>query len=203
MKAHWWCMVPTSIAPLQKEIAAFNKDYPWAKVQYDVDTVANLYTKVVAESESGKYVDDVLGATPGLIVSLENGNFVVNYTNPMWNAMGVPKSSLLLPGSSPVDVEYYWDCLQHESRHRCRSAEKLDRFLGSPIWKGKIAMDSPNRLQAAGIVLSSLETVMGNASWTTLMQQIAANDPTLYSSGYEFAKRPDQWSSVYLNRDST
>jgi ABC-type Fe3+ transport system substrate-binding protein len=57
------------------------------------------------------------------------------------------------------------------------------QYLTNPIWNGKIVFDNPVTEGGAGLTLAEVEPAMGNATWTSIMTGIAANHPTITSSG--------------------
>ena len=51
--------------------------------------------------------------------------------------------------------------------------------LANPVYKGKIAFPPPSLLTGAGQLLYYLYKQLGNTTWTQLMKNMAANEPTL------------------------
>ena len=61
--------------------------------------------------------------------------------------------------------------------------------LTLPFFNGKIAIDDPKTNNVAGTLFAHLYPVLGNASWTALMNGIDANNPIMsQSAGESFGK---------------
>lgn len=162
-------------------IKQFMTDYPWAHVSSITLTSSDLYNRVVAENKAGKYNVDVISSNEGPIYTLLQNLTtpylipylpLLGYTNDtydpsgiwsptMVNVIGVAYNTNLV---SPADVPKTW------------------ADLANSKWNGKLTFDQPSRLTNGGTVFAFLYSVMGNATWTAFMKNIATSNPTIVSS---------------------
>ncbi|HZW56495.1 MAG TPA: extracellular solute-binding protein [Nitrososphaerales archaeon] len=161
---------------------AFQKQYPWAKVNFVALGGADVGTRALSEYTAGKVSADVLisgltqledaiqgGAVqPWIDPNLVTYGYTVNNSDPtgMWHP------GYVLPG-----VIIYNTNLVSASQ-----APKSYTDLASSTWKGKVVIQDPSLLGGVGATFSTLYPIMGNASWTQFMHNLAANSPVIVSS---------------------
>lgn len=169
-------------APLQ---TAFQKAYPWATVNMvNIGTAADLTSRVTAESKAGKVGSDVVFETlADTIANYVSQGYVQNFSNPVMTALHYSNTS--------YDQNGYWynfavipyGLLYNTNLVSASAAPKALTDLANPTWSGKMTYADPYRMSQSGTTFATYFYVMGNTSWTQLMNQIKANNPTYTSSG--------------------
>lgn len=158
---------------------AFVAQYPWAAgmITYDGKAPADIGTSALSEYRANKVTADVLIDTLGSMESALISGVAENYTNPMISLMNYsagtyePNGLWTIGYDIPIVVVYNKNLV--DSAHVPTAWQNLT----DSYWKGKIVLDDPKTLNVAGSVFAHLYPILGNASWTSLMQGIAANNP--------------------------
>lgn len=158
---------------------AFVNQYPWAAgmINYVGKSPADIATSALSEYRAGHVTADVLIDTLGSMISALVAGVAVNYTNPMISLMNYSAGTYDSNGlwtigfGIPIVVVYNKNLV--DAAHVPTTWQNLT----DSYWKGKIVLDDPKTLNVAGTLFAHLYPIMGNASWTTLMQGIAANNP--------------------------
>jgi len=170
---------------------AFVAQYPWAagKINYVGLSPSDIGTRALSEYTAGNVQADVLIDTLGSLTSALIGGVAENYTNPMIALMNYtagtyePHGQWTVGFGLPIVVAY--NTILVNSSMVPTSWQNLT----ASFWNGKMAIDDPKTLNVAGSLFAHLYPIMGNTSWTTLMQGIAANNPTkTQSAGESFTK---------------
>ncbi len=181
-KATFYSVIDTSDWPTMN--AVLMKDFPFMQVNFVGEDPQGTVNKVNSEYQAGHVVADVVQDSLALLVQLKTSGALQPYddyvmdmdnysssfvdTDHVWHAFVVAPLALLYNTNLVTDTS---------------TLPKTWSDLANPIWKNKIVMDNPNTLNVAGITFATLFPIMGNSSWTALMQGIAANDPVFVSSG--------------------
>jgi ABC-type Fe3+ transport system substrate-binding protein len=160
-------------------IPAFVAEYPWAAgmINYVGKSPADIATSALSEYKAGHVTADVLIDTLGSMISALVAGVAENYTNPMISIMNYSSGTYDANGlwtigfGIPIVVVYNKNLV--DASHVPTTWQNLT----DPYWSGKIVLDDPKTLNVAGTLFAHLYPIMGNASWTTLMQGIAANNP--------------------------
>jgi iron(III) transport system substrate-binding protein len=176
---------------IAKIIPAFVAQYPWAagKISYVGLSPSEIATRALSEYIAGHVQADLLIDTLGSMTSALQGGAAQNWTNPMISLMNYstgtyePNGQWTVGFGLPIVVAYN-TILVNSSM-----APTSWQNLTDPYWSGKIAIDDPKTLNVAGSLFAHLYPILGNASWTALMQGIAANNPIMtQSAGDSFTK---------------
>lgn len=164
---------------------AFLKLYPWAQVSYLGTSPGEGFTRLVSEYKAGQvkadvffmstYANHYLGYGEGALTTFVD-------RNPMIDLMGYPEGF-----KDPKNVSQVIYVLPNIIGYNTlavteANAPKNWQDLANSTWNGQIVMDRPSILNVAGSVFAMLYPGMGNSSWTSLMQGIAANNPILTNS---------------------
>jgi len=158
---------------------AFVAQYPWASgmIHYVGKSPSDIATSALSEYMAGHVTADLLIDTLGSMESALLAGVAQNYTNPMINLMNYStgtydSNGLWTIGFGLPIVVIYNTVLVSPSQ-----VPTDWQNLTNSMWNGKIVIDSPKTLNVAGSVFAHLYPILGNASWTTLMHGIAANNP--------------------------
>lgn len=170
-----------------KVIPAFEAQYPWAKgkLEYIGFSPAELSSRSLAEYKAGKVQADVLFNTLGSFMPALEGGVAEIWANPMISLMNYTKGTYdpenkWGPGYQlPIVIIYNTDIVSPAD------VPKSWEDLANPKWKGMIVFDDPKTLNVAGSLFAHLYPIMGETSWTALMQNIAANEPRRTRSASE------------------
>ena len=172
-------------------IPDFVEQYPWAtgKINYVGLSPSEISTRALSEYQAGHVQADVLINTLGTLTSVFVGGAAASYSNPMVALMNYSTGTYDPDGfwqvgfGIPIVVAY--NTILVDEAHVPTSWQNLT----DSYWNGKIAIDDPKTLNVAGSLFAHLYPVLGNASWTQLMQGIAANNPvTTESASQSYTK---------------
>lgn len=183
-KATFYSVIDTSDWPTMNTVLV--KDFPFMQVTFVGEDPQGTVNKVNSEYQAGHVTADVVQDSLALLVQLKTSGALQPY-NDYSMTMDNYSSSFVDPDNvwhafvvAPLALLYNTNLVTDTS-----TLPKTWSDLANPIWKGKIVMDQPKTLNVAGITFATLLPSMGNASWTSLMNGIAANDPVYVSSGSE------------------
>jgi iron(III) transport system substrate-binding protein len=162
-----------------KILPAFVAQYPWAagKINYVGLDPSTISSRALSEFQAGHVQADLLIDTLGSMESALLSGVAQSYTNPMISIMNYstgtydPDGLWTIGFGIPIVVVYNTALVP---------ANKVPtdwQNLTDSYWSGKIVIDDPKTLNVAGGVFAHLYPILGNASWTTLMHGIAANNP--------------------------
>jgi iron(III) transport system substrate-binding protein len=165
----------------------FNQDYPWAqgKVQFVALSAAQLSTRTISEFKANSVMADVVEGTIGPYYPNILAGAIQNYSSPLIPQLNYSKGDYDKNGAwtvvfqAPSDIVYNPKVLSQLNL----PAPTTWSDLANPIYKGHIDFQTGTNLATTGSVFYWLYTQLGNASWTQLMKNIAANSPTIASSG--------------------
>jgi len=160
------------------------KDFPFMNVNFVGLSPTDEVSKATTEFQAGHVVADVMQDSLALVYQIKAAGAVQPYTDYVMS-MDNYSSSFVDPDNvwhafvvAPLAVFYNTNLVKDTS-----TLPKSWTDLTNPIWKGKMAMDKPATLNVAGLVFATIEPGMGNATWTTFLKNIVANDPIYEASG--------------------
>lgn len=156
----------------------FMKVYPFAHIQVVGSLFAgNLYTRIAGEQAAGKYLVDIAGGCQSLMYPVLLANFTVPYANPElkdYPAGTTSPTNAWTPTFNVASViEYNTELVT------AANAPKSIADLANPAFKGMVTFNAPSGLEDDNALFTIPYQTMGNASWTTMMKAIAANNPVL------------------------
>ncbi len=165
----------------------FYQEYPWAqgKVAFVALSAAQLSTRTISEFKANAVQADVVEGTIGPFYPNVVAGAIQNFTSPEIAQLGYNTTDFDKNGAwsvlfwSPSDIVYNPTVLSAKGL----PVPKTWSDLGNPVYKGYIDFQTGTNLATTGSVFYWLYTQMGNASWTQLMQAIAANKPAIATSG--------------------
>ena len=165
----------------------FYQDYPWAqgKVQFVALSAAQLSTKTISEFQAKTVTADVVQGTIGPYFPNILAGAIQNYSSPLIPQLNYSKGDFDKNGAwtvvfqAPSDIVYNPKVLAQLNL----PVPTTWSDLANPVYKGHVDFQTATNLATTGSVFYWLYTQMGNASWTQLMKNIAANNPTIASSG--------------------
>ena len=170
---------------------AFELQYPWAAgmISYVGLSPSEIATRALSEYTAGHVQADVLVDTLGSLTSALIGGVAENYTNPMVRLMNYTAGTYETNGQWTVGFGLPIVVVYNTQLVATAKIPTSWQNLTDPYWSGKIALDDPKTLNVAGSVFAHLYPILGNASWTALMQGIKNNNPVLTTSaGTSFTK---------------
>lgn len=162
---------------------AFQQQYPWAHVTYDSLSGAQVGTKALSDFKAGSVTADVLISGLTQLEATIQGGAVQQWNDSAFlYSMGYT--------SSNVDPQGYWSpgyvlpgiIIYNKDLVSPSQVPTSYTDLANPIWKGKVVIQDPSSLGGVGATFSTLYPIMGNASFTTFMHNLAANNPVIVSS---------------------
>jgi len=166
---------------------AFEAQYPWAAgmISYVGFAPGEESTRVLSEYQSGHVQADVAICTMGSLTPALLGGASETWTNPMAALMNYssgtydPNGVWQIGFELPIILEY--------NTHLVNASMVPTTWqdLTNPYWNNKISIDDPKTNDVFGTLAAHLYPILGNASWTALMQGISANHPLLSESAGE------------------
>ncbi len=165
----------------------FYQEYPWAqgKIQFVALSAAQLSTKTISEFKANAVQADIVEGTIGPFYPNVVAGAIQNFTSPEIAQLNYNTTDFDKNGAwavlfwAPSDIVYNPTVLAAKNL----PIPKTWSDLGNPVYKGYIDFQTGTNLATTGSVFYWLYTQMGNASWTQLMKAIAANNPTIATSG--------------------
>lgn len=165
----------------------FYQEYPWAqgKVQFVALSAAQLSTKTISEFKANSVQADIVEGTIGPFYPNVVAGAIQNYTSPEVAQLNYNTTDFDKNGAwavlfwAPSDIVYNPTVLAAKNL----PVPKTWSDLGNPQYKGYLDFQTGTNLATTGSVFYWLYTQMGNSSWTQLMKSIAANNPTIATSG--------------------
>ena len=167
----------------QTMLAAFKHIYPWANVNYISLTTPEITSRVDSEYKAGKVTADIVAASLPSQLSLLNAGEIQNYSNPMVALMNYSKSEIDPAGYYFVYMAEQSCLIYNTKLVSPQQAPKSILDFTNPIWKGKIAMQNPATYSGSTSVILPVYYQQGNATFTSLINGLLANNPTITSSG--------------------
>ncbi len=165
---------PNQVFP--KIEAAMLASFPWFTINYVQLGFGDVASRALTEFDAGHVVADSIVDTRSDLQILEQNGALQAFDNPNIAIMN-------WTGSDQYQTSFYYDpALLIWNTNKITDNSTLPtswQQLADPQWKGQLAFDDPSTLNTAGPIFSSLEPSMGNASWTTLMKNIEANQPMI------------------------
>lgn len=163
---------------------AFEADYPWSTgmINYVGLPPYEISPRALSEYLAGHVQADVLINTLGSLMPALVGGVAENWTNPMITAMNYSNGTYDPNGQwdpgfgLPIVVVYNANLVPPSM------VPTTWDNLTDPPWNGKIVIDDPKTINVAASVFADLYPRLGNATWTQLMNGLAANHPILTTS---------------------
>jgi len=168
--------------------AAFLNAFPFAqgKVTFSSLSSATMTTDAISEYQTQKVQADVFQATMGVIVPIMQAGGVQNWTTDPVIQLSNYTTGSYDPEGAWVQVFSLIDGIEYNTQLLGGAGQPPIptgfSSLSNPAYSGKIAFQTATSISATAGAFYYLYTVMGNASWTTLMNGIAANKPIITSS---------------------
>lgn len=164
-------------------VTAFEKVYPWAQVNYVSLAASDLESRVSSEYSAGKVTADLLNLVPSVLTPLIKEGAVQPYCDPMVQLMNY--------SAGTYDTNCYWTewgsyynvIIYNTKLVNASDAPITLQDLANPKWSGKVAFQNPAVLSGSSSIFIGNYDNLGNASWVSLMNSIAANKPIVTSSG--------------------
>jgi iron(III) transport system substrate-binding protein len=160
----------------------FLKLYPWATINYVGLGSGEALSRFVSEYQAGHVACGVYVGSTGAVETARKSGAIETYLNPMVDLMAYPNGSYDPSGTwTPI---YTLPVVLLYNTNLVSSSDVPTSYndLADPKWNGKLVFDSPAILNAAGPLFAHLYTILGNASWTTLMNGIKNNNPIILES---------------------
>jgi iron(III) transport system substrate-binding protein len=161
---------------IYKEIAkAFESKYPGVTVEPYRAAATNLATKILAESQTKRYIADAIETTPGALMLLRDNKLLLPYASP--HLGDYPEGSKeKAPGGlvfTTVDRESYAGIGYNKTAIRDSEVPKNFDGLLKPALKGKIGTSGE---EMAAKVIGAMLKVKGEG----FVKKLAAQDIKLY-----------------------
>lgn len=163
-------------------IPAFKRIYPWANVEAIGMSLGTLTSRVISEYKAGQVSADVIIAALTAFMPAIKEGAVEAWVNPMealmnYSEWNLDPNNLWHPAYIvPVVLTYRTDLISPED------APTSYQDLADPKYRGQIGFSRPETLGDAGAVFAHLYGEMSEDEWTTLMEEIAANEPVMTPS---------------------
>jgi ABC-type Fe3+ transport system substrate-binding protein len=147
-------------------------------------TAATVNQMALTQYQAGKVQADVISNALASLMELNASGVLQTYNNSQEVLEGYPPGYTIAPGlihpsTEDIDLLAYNTKLITDTANLPTNIQGLEQSQ----WNGKIAIDNPSTGSVAPEYLASFEPSMGNASWTTVMKGIAANNPILTTAG--------------------
>lgn len=151
---------------------AFRKTYPWASISTYGGSADQVLSKFLTEAQGRSHIVDVATAKISQLGALKQANAITGIS--LSNDAAMPAfARAYLPYLHPTYSSVY--CMVYNTKSGIKPpADPYD--LADPSWKGKIALDQPANLGAAGTFLASRRALWGDAKWTRWLEGLKAND---------------------------
>lgn len=164
---------------------AFKEDYPWADVNVVALGPSEIASRMSSEFQADQVQADVAINTQGTMAPLTGNNVfreaaedgpvmeqigLMNYDESKYTSTWFPCDTIpqvMVVNTDKVSLD---------------NAPKSWNALGRDRWEGELAFDRPSSLNVSGSVFATLYGTMEESEWRTLMENIAANNPTLTES---------------------
>jgi len=162
---------------------AIYAQYPWlsGKLQYVGLSSAQQTARTISEFKAGTVSADVVQGTIGPLYPIFLSGAIQNYSSPLVQKMNYTKDA--------YDSNGQWAVVFRSIPVMTYNPQQLAKFglptptqyqdLANPVYKGHIGFQTGTSLSSSFAVWYYLSTKMSNATWTTMMQNIAANQPVL------------------------
>lgn len=159
--------------------------YPFlsGRINYVGLGAADISNRAISECLAHHVSSDLLIDTLSNIISVKQANCLQAWNDSSYelsvgyNANTTDLTGYWHPGYILPEIIMYNNKLVTAS-----SAPKSYSDLASATWKGNFVMQDPSLLSGTGTTFATLFPMLGNSSWTTLMDSIAANKPVIISS---------------------
>lgn len=159
----------------------FFAQYPWAQGKIVFINLAHsqVSARPISEYQAGKVQADMVESSLGAIYPIIKAGAIQNYTSPLIAEMNWPAGyydpagSWIAVNELPADIIYNTALMSQLNL----PIPTTWTDLANPVYKGDIAMATSSTMSTTASVLYYEYTQLGNASWTTFMQGLAANKP--------------------------
>jgi len=165
---------------------ALQQAYPFLKISYNSLGTGALASKAISEYIAGKVSSDLLFNSLPQQISAEEIGALQQWNNTAFEyAQGFSANN--------TDPAGYWHpgfvlpsiIIYNTNMVTAANAPKSYSDFTNSKWSGQFVMQDPSLLGGMGTLFGTLYPIMGNASWTSLMQGISANKPVILSSNGE------------------
>lgn len=166
----------------------FYQEFPWAngKVNWVGPSAAQVTSMMITECQANKIVGDMTVVTLGIVYPVINAGCILDYNSPMAPLANETTSN---GGADPNGAWYVSFISVPVIQYNPQQLASLNlptpkswSDLGNPVYKGHIGFQTATSLSATTGIFYYLYQQMGNSSWTSLMNAIAANQPVITSS---------------------
>jgi ABC-type Fe3+ transport system substrate-binding protein len=181
----------------QSFFPTFYAAYPWANGKVNVLALSSqVTTRSISEYKAGNVQADIVQGSMGLFMPILLAGAVQNWTNPAPKLNNFttgtydPEGAWTANNLAFANVAYNVKLLPTSQVPKNGSTPlQLAQFLASPAMNGKMEFQKPYNLGTTATFMYYLYTVMGNSSgqWTSLLKQIAANNPISASADSQTA----------------
>ncbi|MDG6998771.1 MAG: extracellular solute-binding protein [Nitrososphaerota archaeon] len=157
--------------------------FPWINVNFVGVTPSELTTKVTAECQAHNVKGDVVTIAFSVISRLYEQGCIMPWNDTMEQFDGFapteidPAGAYHLYTQNPVGLIYNTQQVSDSS-----TLPKSLNDLSNSIWKGKLCIDDPSILNVAGDVFAGYSNNLSSSQWTSTLQSIASNNPTITQS---------------------
>lgn len=161
-------------------VNAFQSKYPYISVDYEEMTPPVGFTRITTELAGNKPSADISLFTNSITVQLQTGGYLTSYNSSERSAypssyqdtQGFYTAAVLLP----TVFAYNTQLVQKSALPQTLSD------MTNPQWRGKVIMHDITLGSTGTQYLVSLQPIVGNQTWTSFVQSLAANvHPTLNS----------------------
>ena len=162
----------------------FLKTYPWAHINALALETPEVSTRVIAEYKAGNVQADIMITTGGPTGSAVLEGAVQNVTVIMEKLMDYPAGS----STDYMHVSYILPQIIVYNTNLVTDPSVLPKKyqdLADPRWKNNIVFDKPSLVSIAGGLFETLKPIMGQDTWLSFMQALAAQNPRYTSAGHE------------------
>jgi ABC-type Fe3+ transport system substrate-binding protein len=161
----------------------WNQTFPSIALNSVPLTASTVTSEALTQFQASHVTADAITNGLASLMQLNASGVLQSYQNYNEQLEGYPPGYSIAPGIVHPSTEDV-DLLAYNTQLITSTSSLPTNWtdLTNPIWSGKIAIDNPTLVTVTGELFSTLEPSMGNASWTKLMQGIAANKPILTTS---------------------
>jgi ABC-type Fe3+ transport system substrate-binding protein len=162
-------------------IQDWNKDFPQITMTATPGlTAATVNQMALTQFQAGKVQTDVVSNALASLMELNASGVLQSYNNYQEAIEGYPPGYTIAPGlihpsTEDIDLLAYNTKLVTNTANLPTSIQGLEQSQ----WNGKIAIDNPSTASVSPEYFATFEPSMGNATWTSVMKGIAANNPIL------------------------
>lgn len=161
----------------------FYQEFPWAngKVNWVCPSASQVTSMAISEHQANHVVGDMLVVTEGIMYPVLLAGGILNYSSPV-----APLANETCGSGGAYCVAFLsMPVIQYNPQQMTAlnlPIPKTWQDLGNSVYKGHLGFQTATSLSATTGIFYYLYTQMGNSSWTSLMNNIAANSPIITRS---------------------